>query len=120
MSRYPKWGEFCEVFGANPRNRVIEFFLECRELEFSIGDVARETGLNRATAYIVMAEIVKKRYLMPTRKSSGAQLYKLNIEKEEVALLIKAFNLVLSRVVEEEMQKYDKTKHGKTRKIPAV
>lgn len=38
-------GEFCEIFGLTPRNRIIEFFLEMRGLDFSIGDVAKNLNL---------------------------------------------------------------------------
>ena len=88
-------GEFCEIFGLTPRNRIIEFFLEMRGLDFSIGDVARETGLNRATTYNTIEELEKAKYLIPTRKVSGAQLYILNVEKEEVKILINTFNTIL-------------------------
>jgi len=88
-------GEFCEIFGLTPRNRIIEFFLEMRGLDFSIGDVARETGLNRATTYNTIEELVKAKYLILTRKVSGAQLYILNVEKEEVKILINTFNTIL-------------------------
>ena len=89
---------FCSVFGASPRNRVIEFFIELRELDFSAGDVARETGLNRATAYTTMGELVEQGYLVSTRKVSGSQLYKLNQPKAEVSVLIDAFNIALRRM----------------------
>ena len=100
MEKMP-FGEFCRVFGINPRNRIIEFFLEMRELDFSIGDVAKETKLSRATAYNVIEDLLEKGYLIPTRKVSGGQLYKLNVNKEEVKILIKAFNFVLSGLVRE-------------------
>ena len=54
-----KYGEFCEIFGITPRNRIIEFFLEMRGLDFSIGDVAKETELNRATTYNTIEELTK-------------------------------------------------------------
>ena len=28
-----EWGEFCNVFGVNPRNRILEFLLEMRKKE---------------------------------------------------------------------------------------
>ena len=99
------WGEFCEVFGVNPRNRIMEFFLEMKGLDFSIGDVAKETGLNRATTYNTMEELIDAEYLIVTRKVSGGQLYKLNTEKREVLVLIKVFNLLLKNVVEEHQEK---------------
>ena len=99
------YGEFCEIFGTNPRNRIIEFFLEMRGLDFSIGDVARETGLNRATTYNTIEGLVEAKYLIPTRKVSGAQLYILNVEKEEVKVLINTFNMVLQRIAQKYKEK---------------
>ena len=99
------WGEFCEVFGINPRNRILEHFLEMRSLDFSIGDVAEETKLNRATTYNVMEELIKDNFIIPTRKLSGTQLYKLNKEKYEVKILLKAFKLVLKKILDEYEEK---------------
>ena len=101
----PKWGEFCEVFGVNPRNRVLEFFLTFRSCDSCIGDIAEETGLNRATTYNVMEELIKEKYVIPTRKVSGTQLYKLNKEKNEVNILLKAFKMVLKKILDEYVEK---------------
>lgn len=49
-----QYGEFVRIFEMSPRNIVLEFFLEIRDLDFAIGDVAKETKLNRATAYNIM------------------------------------------------------------------
>ncbi len=101
----PKWGDFCEIFGVNPRNRILEHFLEMRSLDFSIGDVARETGLNRATTYNVMEELIKEKFVITTRKLSRIQLYKLNKEKYEVKILLKAFSMVLKKILDEYEEK---------------
>jgi|SRR3989344_553044 len=95
------YGEFCNVFGINPRNQIIEFLLETRELDYSIGDIAREVKLNRATTYNTISELTNQEYLIKTRVISGAQLYKLNLNKKEVKILIKVFNLVLGNVTKE-------------------
>lgn len=98
-------GIFCEFFGSTPRNKILEHFLAMRSLDFSIGDVARETGLNRATAYNTIEELIKAKYIIPTRKISGAQLYKLNNDKKEVKVLIEMFDLMIEKVVNEHKQK---------------
>ena len=103
-----QWGAFADVFGVTPRNRILEFFLEMRELDFSIGDVAKEIGLNRATTYNMMEELTKEGYIITTRKVSGGQLYKLNLEKEEVKVLIKSFNFILKGIVNEYHQQEEK------------
>lgn len=110
MMKEKKWGEFCEMFGTTPRNRIIEFFLEMRELDFAIGDLAKETGLNRATAYNTIEDLLAQKVLMPSRKVSGGQLYKLNKDKREIKVLIEVFNLILSRIVNEHPSKEKKQK----------
>ena len=88
-------GEFCRVLGNNPRNKILEFFLEMKGLDFSRGDLAKETNLNRATTYNTIDSLIKKGFITPTRKVSGSQLYKLNTENSEVKILVKIFNLIL-------------------------
>ncbi len=97
-----QWGEFCNTFGASPKNRVIEFFLEAEGLDFGIGDVAEETGLNRATAYNVMAELVEEKVIMSTRVLGRTQLYKLNLGNPKVEALREVFKLLMERIVQEQ------------------
>lgn len=101
MNRETLWGEFCKVMGATPRNRILEFFLAMRSLDYSIGDLALETQLPRATAYNTMEELIKEEYLVSSRKVSGSQLYKLNRNKREVKLLIAIFDMILDKIAQE-------------------
>src|SRR3989338_7622348 len=94
-------GELCKIFGITPRNRILEFFLEMREIDFGRGDVDRETGLNRATTYNTVEELIRQEIIVPTRKLGNTQLYKLNIHKPEVRALIEAFNVLLENIVKE-------------------
>ena len=99
------YGKFCEIFGINPRNRILEFFLESEGLDYGIGDVALETRLNRATTYNTMEELIKNKYVLPTRVLSGAQLYTLNTKKKEVKILLKSFKEVLKIILDEHTDK---------------
>ncbi len=94
-------GELCRLFGATPRNRIIEFFLEMPSTDFTIGDVAKDIELNRATTYNIMEGMIKEKFVIQTRKVSGGQLYKLNTEKKEVKMLLKIFDTILNGIVEE-------------------
>jgi len=105
MKKDNPWGEFCRIFGHSPRNRIIEVLLTMSSIDFSIGDVAQDAELNRATTYNVMKELIKEGYVIQTRKSSGAQLYKLNKNKEEVQILLKAFSMVLRNIAEKYTKK---------------
>ncbi|MBS3140540.1 hypothetical protein J4405_00175 [Candidatus Woesearchaeota archaeon] len=100
MAGWKDGGVFCEIFGETPRNKIIEFLLETRELDYSIGDIAKEVKLNRATTYNVMEGLIEEKIVVPTRKVSNGQLYKLNPEKEEVKALIQVFNMLLKKSIE--------------------
>ena len=56
--------------------------------------------LNRATTYNTISELTNQGYLIKTKVISGAQLYKLDLNKKEVQILIKVFNLVLNNITE--------------------
>lgn len=93
-------GVFIGLFGETPRNKILEFLLEMKGLDFTIGDISREVEINRATTYNVMEELIKEKIVVATRKISGAQAYKLNKNKEEVKLLVLAFNSGLKLISE--------------------
>ncbi len=83
---------FREVVGDNPRIRVLEFFLETRELDFGVGDVAEETELSRQTAYTIIEEFYKKDLLIINRTLKNKQLYKLNLKSSVIQKWILLFD----------------------------
>ncbi|MBI3033476.1 hypothetical protein HYY69_08435 [Candidatus Woesearchaeota archaeon] len=99
-----EYGYFCELFGATPRNRILEFFLEMRELDFAMSDIIQETGLNKATAYNTMEELVKHQIIIPTRTVGKTQLYKLNMKRDDVQLLMDIFNRILKKMAKKHEQ----------------
>jgi DNA-binding MarR family transcriptional regulator len=103
--KYKNMGEFTRVFGATPRNRVIEFFLEMPSIEFSTGQIIEEIELTRATTYSTINDLIEEGYIKPTRRAGGAQLYKLNNHKKEVKILLKVFDILLKNIVEEYKKK---------------
>lgn len=107
MHKEVPWGEFCNTAGPTPRNRVLEFFIDMRDLDYTPSDIAEFTGLNRATTHKVMNRLEKEKYLMSSRKISGVQLYKVNKNKREVKLLIAIFDMILDKIAQE----YDAEKH---------
>lgn len=98
------WGVFCDVFGASARNRVLEIFLEGPGVDNGLGNIAEETELSRAAVYNVIDSLLEQGLVVPTRKIGKTQLYKLNLGKEEVKVLVKAFDLSL-KAIENELEK---------------
>ena len=54
---------FRELFGDTPKIRVLEYLLEGRELDHSIGDIAEGAGINRITLFRLWPKIEKSKLL---------------------------------------------------------
>ncbi|MBS3121725.1 hypothetical protein J4434_02480 [Candidatus Woesearchaeota archaeon] len=96
---------FLETVGFTFRNKVLEYFLMCRELDIAIADVIEEYNLNKATTYTVINELLAKEIIKPTRKIGNTQLYNLNKNNIISQQLIRLFDDCIAKVVEEYREK---------------
>ena len=55
---------FRELFGDTPKVRVLEYLLEGRELDHSIGDIAEGAGINRVTLFRLWPSIEKSKLVV--------------------------------------------------------
>jgi DNA-binding transcriptional ArsR family regulator len=94
-------GVFCEVYGDNIPNRVLEFLLEGQSLDSAVGDIARWTGISRPTAYEVIYDFMRKGIVIKSRIIGKTQLYKLNKENPRVQLYLADFKECLRMVCDE-------------------
>ena len=94
-------GEFCKILGITPRNRIIEFFLEMKDIDYGIADVARNLEMHQATAYNVTKELIDNKILIPHRILGRTQTYILNKKNKVVKILIKIFNELLKNIAKE-------------------
>ena len=86
---------FTEVLGENARVKVIEFFVENRELDFGVGDIARETNLSRQMVYNVIEKFIEKDIIKETRPLLNKQMYGLNEGSRVVKRLKKLFDTIV-------------------------
>lgn len=100
---------FIELLGDSPTIRVLDFLLTERELDFSISDMARNSGIGRATLYRIWDELIKNQIIVPTRTIGKANLYKLNIKNPKIKKLIEIDDML---ILEELRNKAEKQKHG--------
>ena len=108
-----KPGMFCKVYGNGLRNRVLEYMLEFGELDFAVGDMAKEIGISRPKTYQIISELEMQNIIKKSRIVSGTQLYVLNDESLQVKLLKKSFRDCLKLVIEEELAKQHPAEHVK-------
>lgn len=88
---------FRELFGDTPKVRVLEYLLEGRELDHSIGDIAEGAGINRVTLFRLWPEIEKSKLVVPTRNIGNAKLFKLDIKNPYVKDLIELFDKLINK-----------------------
>ncbi len=93
-------GIFCEIYGNTIRNRVLEYLLENQDIDFAIGDMAKELGISRPKAYDVIKYFEDKKTVRKSRIIGKTRLYTLNKEDMIVKLFLKNFKDCLKMVIE--------------------
>ena len=68
--------------GDTPKLRIIDFFLDNRESDYSKKEIIEYTGISKTTLYKIWGEILEFGYLKATRRYGRAQLYALDQDNE--------------------------------------
>jgi DNA-binding MarR family transcriptional regulator len=87
---------FRELLGDTPKIRVLEYLLEGRELDHSIGDIAENSGINRVTLFRMWKSLEKANVIEHTRDIGNAKLFKINLENSLVKKLAELFDNTIS------------------------
>ena len=91
---------FRQALGDTPKIRVLEFFIEGRELDYSLSDIVEGAEIGRTTLFRIFDDLLGAGILVPTRVIGNAKLYKLNMENVFVQKMIDVFDeVVLKRKV---------------------
>jgi len=97
---------FIAFMGDSPTVRVLDFLLTERELDFSITDMADNSGIGRATLYRIWDSLITHKIIVHTRKIGKAKLFRLNMENPKIKKLIELYDLL----VLDELKKKTKVK----------
>lgn len=92
---------FLEVIGDTIENRIIDFLIEGRGLDYTKKDIAENSGISRPTLYKIFPKLIKEKTVKPTRIIGRVQLYSLNTENEKVKALLKLEEFLLKKSFEE-------------------
>ena len=90
-----------EVIGDSIENRIIDFLIEGRGLDYTKKDIADDCEISRPTLYKVFPKLLKEGIIKPTRTIGRVQLYTLNTENEKVKALLKLEEILLKRSFDE-------------------
>ena len=96
---------FRVVFGNSPIVKVIDFFLDNREFDYSLTDIAKNADIGWSTLHGFWKDIVKLEIVTKTRRIGRAELYKLNIDSPLVRKLVELDISISKKLMHEEIEK---------------
>lgn len=96
---------FIEFMGDSPMIRVMDYLLTERELDFSITDIARNSGIGRATLYRIWDNLTRNNIIIHTRDIGKAKLFKLNTKNAKIRKLIEIYDMLVLEGLKNQNQK---------------
>jgi hypothetical protein len=75
------------VLGDSPVVKVIDFFLDNREFDYSLTDIARNADVGWVTLHQFWKDLLRLGLVKRTRRIGRAELYKLNLSNPIVQKL---------------------------------
>lgn len=96
---------FRMIFGNSPIIKVIDFFLDNREFDYSLTDIAKNSDIGWSTLHKFWNDLVKLNIVAKTRRIGRAELYKLNVTSPLVKKLIDLDMSISKKLMKEELIK---------------
>ena len=97
---------FRTVFGDAPIVKVIDFFLDNREFDYCLTDIAKNSDIGWSTLHLFWNELVRLGIVTKTRRIGRAELYRLNPTSPIVKKLIDIDMAISKKLMNEELQKH--------------
>ena len=94
---------FRMVFGNTPIVKVIDFFLDNREFDYSLTDIAKNSEIGWSTLHLFWKDLVKLDIVVKTRNIGRAELYKLNLKSPLVQKLIDLDKSISNKLIKEQL-----------------
>ena len=99
------FGPIQRLFGSNAVTQVIDFLSTFREFDYSINEIAENTGVHRRTVSRVMPSLEYYGVVVNVRKIDRASMYKLNGDSEIAAMICDLSKTVAEYDVDNLMEK---------------
>lgn len=96
---------FVEYFGDYPLIRILDFLILSRDVDYSMTEIAKNSGVGWTSFSEIWPHLVKKKIVIFTRKIGNAKLFRLNISNPWVKELIKMDKLITKLETEKILQK---------------
>ena len=88
---------FIKTFGDTPKVRIWDFLLDNISLDFTKSEIARQTGISRATLDRIWPYLIKNKIIIENRKIGRATLFKANKENKLMKVMIELDNFLITK-----------------------
>jgi len=95
---------FLKIFGDSPLLRVLDFFMVYEDFDYSMVDIARNSGVGYSTLKIFWKNLVKHKIVVQTRTIGKAKLYKLNKQNPIVQQFRKLYWTTTKKETEKQLK----------------
>ncbi len=89
-----------ETIGDTIENRVIDFLIEGKGIDYSKKDISDGCEISRPTVYKILPMLLEDKIIKVTRKVGRITLYTLNTENEKIKALLKLEEILLKKSFE--------------------
>ena len=96
---------FVEYFGDYPLIRILDFLIESRDMDYSMTEIAKNSGVGWTAFSDMWPQLTKKEIVIFTRKIGNAKLFRLNIKNLWVKELIRMDNIITKLETEKMLSK---------------
>src|SRR5919108_6602215 len=86
-----------DIFSSRAVAQILDFFLDHKEFDYPIAEIAKKTGLSFRTVFREVPNLERNHLIYKSRIVGKASMYKLNTDFEAVVLL-ERFALELSQL----------------------
>ena len=87
---------FLEVVGESPRMKILQYLIEGRHFDFSLTDIAENSGVSWRTLHIIFPKLIKYGIVKKTREIGRAKLYIINKDNQIAKMLIELYDYIIS------------------------
>ncbi|MAG20529.1 hypothetical protein CL618_03800 [archaeon] len=87
--------KFVQYLGDTPIIRVLDFLITGRDFDYSLTDIATNSGIGWATLYRIFPKFIENQIVIQTRNIGNAKLFQLNSKNETVQKLVVLYKSIL-------------------------
>ncbi len=94
-----------ELFGNCPQVKIVETFAENYDDTLSGPDIARMTGVTKATVYAHINKLLKEDIIRKAKKVGKTQLYQFNSDNPKAKIILMLERFIVSERLEKLIEK---------------